>query len=108
MTQTDRSVYFNGMLSLTRSYRPAGRSAEFEALFALRGPWWWLIHDAPGHLTTLVTALGDDEYLVTDLWATQRDYANFAARNAADKASIEAYAAALHVAPRPAAVTHRG
>ena len=87
------------MLSLTRHYRPAGRSAEFEALFAVGGPWWSLVQGQPGHVRTLVVAAGDGEYAVTDAWASERDYQNFAARNAADKASLDAYAAALHVEP---------
>ena len=83
------------MLSLTRSYRPAGRAAEFEALFAGRGPWLDLVSGQPGHVGTVVVAAGDDEYLVTDVWATQRDYARFAACYAADCASIAAYATAM-------------
>ena len=95
------------MLSLTRSYRPCGRTAEFEAIFAARGPWRLLVAGQPGHLRTLVVARGDDEYAVSDLWASERDYQNFAARNAADKATIEACAAALHVEQRPATVGAR-
>ena len=83
------------MLSLTRSYRPAGRAVEFEALFALRGPWWCLVNGQRGHVRTLVIRAGEDAYLVADLWACERDYATFAARYAADRASIEAYANAM-------------
>ena len=85
------------MLSLTRSYRPAGRAAEFEALFAGRGPWQSLVAGQPGHLRTLVVAAADGEYLVTDQWSTQRDYARFAACYAADRATIDAYATAMCV-----------
>ena len=83
------------MLSLTRSYRPAGRAAEFEALFAVRGPWWCLVQGQPGHLGTLVVASGDGTYLVTDSWESEPAYETFAARFAADRASIDAYATAM-------------
>ena len=59
-----------------------GRRADFEAAFAVEGPWWKLLHEADGYLRTECCCEfpGSLQYRVRDFWSWHRNFEVFRAR----------------------------